>query len=412
MSVSLPLPRSEGVAFRRFFDLALLDNRYPALHGMRALAIGAVVQHDATMFLTLKARVQIDPLLGGASLALFFSMDLFFVLSGFLIGSQLIRSIESSGLLHTRAFYVRRALRTIPLYYLVLSLFAIATPLTSAQRRHLWLEYAFIGNYRFPLVSGDLVMPWGWSLALVEQFYLAAPLLLFLLYKLKSDRARLTALCALWLLALVVRLTLLLRHPNWTEHQVCDFIYYRSHARFDTFVGGVAVAYVHHRWHEPIARWLRSPRARAAAALPSLVCLWFLMHPWMFGWGAVRLMQILAWGTLTTILYGGWIVLALNDDGGWIQRGLSARIFRSIATLGYGVYLTYLLLGERVVGPVARSLSKGRGWPAAVVWPFAVLFLFAVSLCAAYILHLLIEKPCSRLRVAAYSSGTSSTNSA
>jgi peptidoglycan/LPS O-acetylase OafA/YrhL len=110
-------------------------------------------------------------------------------------------------------------------------------------------------------------------------------------------------------------------------------------------------------------------------------------------------------------MYGGWILLLLCGPAGSIRRGLSSRALRAVATLGYGVYLTYFPLCEHVVGPLSRSLVKGRAWPTAVVWPLAVASLFAMSLLAAYILHLLIEKPC-RKRIAAYYSGAGSTSSA
>jgi peptidoglycan/LPS O-acetylase OafA/YrhL len=398
MSVSLPVPRSDAIAFRRFFDIELLDNRYPALHGMRVLAIASIVQNDVTMFLTLRARVPVDPQWAGTSLAIFFAMDLFFVQSGFLLGSQLIRSIESSGVQHIRSFYLRRALRTIPPFYLAVTFLAAVQSLTSAQWRHLGLEYAFLSNYRFPLDSGDLVAPWGWSLALVEQFYLAVPIVLFLLYKLPTHRARLFALGILFIAALFVRLALVLRHRNWSEHQLYDFVYYRTHARFDTFVAGLALAYVQHRWSEPIAHWLQSPRARAAVALPALGCLWLLMHPGMFGWGGVRLMHVFSWGTLTSAMYAAWMLLVLNDPQGWIQRGLSARIFRTGASLGFGVFLTYAPLCGHVVGPLARALVRGRAWPIVVVWPLAVTTLLVASFFAAYLLHVAVEKPLARFR--------------
>jgi peptidoglycan/LPS O-acetylase OafA/YrhL len=413
MTISLPVRRAEGVASRRFFELALLDNRYPALHGMRVLAIASFVQHELTIFLAPHADIPVGVRWAEGWLTAMFGMDLFFILSGFLIGSQLLRAIESSGSQRVRAFYLRRALRTIPLYYALLTLFALATHLTAAQRRHLWLEYALLSNYRFPFASGDLVMPWGWSLALVEHFYLTVPLIFFLLWKLKSDRARLSALCVAWGSALVVRLALLLRHPNWSERQLYDYVYCRTHARFDTFLAGIAVAYVHHRWHEPIARWLHDPRARAALAMPSLACLWLLVHPWMFGWGGVRLMDVFAWGTLTSIMYAGFILLVLNDSGGWIRDGLSAPIFRVLASVGYGVYLTYLPLCERIIVPVSRSLLKSWHWPSALVWPLALGSLLFAALCIAYVLHMLIERPCSRLSASPYSkSGTGSTSSA
>jgi peptidoglycan/LPS O-acetylase OafA/YrhL len=398
MSVSLPLSRSEGIALRRFFELELLDNRYPALHGMRVLAIVSVVQYHVTMLFAFTSGLPLDPQWATTSMTVFFGMDLFFVLSGFLIGSILIRSVESSGAPHVRRFYLRRAFRTFPSYYVVLTFLAVATTLTVAQRQHLWLEYVYLSNYGMPLVPGDLVMPWGWSLSLEEQFYLAVPLLFLMLRKLRNDSARLTVLGVLWNSALVVRLVLCLRHPSWNEHALYDFLYYRTHTRFDTLVAGITLAYVQYRWHAPIARWLQSPGARAALALPSLACLWLLMRPWMFGERAIRLMHAFSWGTLTSIMYFCWVLLLLNGGVGWIHRAFSAPIFRRVATLGYGVYLVHIPLCITIIAPVARSLVNHRGWPMLVVWPIAVTLLLIVSLSASYVLHLVVEKPALLLR--------------
>jgi peptidoglycan/LPS O-acetylase OafA/YrhL len=398
MSVSLPLPRSEEIGLRRFFELDLLDNRYPALHGMRVAGIVSVVQYHVTMLFTFSSGLPVHPQWAAASMTVFFGMDLFFVLSGFLIGSILIRSVESSGSHHVRRFYLRRAFRTFPSYYVVLTFLALVLKLTAAQRRHLWFEYAYLSNYRTPLDPTDLVMPWGWSLALEEQFYLAVPLLFLLLRNLRSDSVRMTALGIFWGSALVVRLALCLRHPGWNERALYDFLYYRTHTRFDTLVAGIMLAYVQNRWHAPIARWLESPRARAALALPSLACLWLLMHPWMFGERGVRMMHVFSWGTLTSIMYFGWVLLLLNGGGGWIQHLLSAPFFRRVATLGYGVYLTHIPLCMAFIGPIARSLVYRRGWPMLAMWPIGVASLLIASLLASYILHLLVEKPCLKLR--------------
>ena len=81
-------------------------------------------------------------------------------------------------------------------------------------------------------------MLWGWSLALEEQFYLSVPLLFFGLSKMRSDRARLALLGAFWLSALVVRLTLFKRHPEWDAGQAYDNLYFKTHTRFDTLVAG------------------------------------------------------------------------------------------------------------------------------------------------------------------------------
>jgi len=398
MSLSVPLARSEPGSLRRFFALDLLDNRYPALHGMRVVAILSVVQYHVTLNLTFAHDVPLDKGWAAMSMAVFFGMDLFFVLSGFLIGSILLHSVESSGSAHVRRFYLRRAFRTFPPYYIVLTTLALLMPITSDQRHHLWFEYVYLTNYRLPLIPGDLVMPWGWSLALEEQFYLAVPILFLVLYKFRSDRARLTILVAIWSAALVVRLVLYFRNPQWDEAALYNFLYYRTHTRFDTLVAGIILAYVQRRWRAPITRWLELPAARAALVLPSLACLLVLMQPWMLGPAGLGLIHVVSWGTLTTLMYFAWTLLLLNGGNGWMSRALSLPVFRRIATLGYGVYLVHMPLCEYVISHTAKWLVDYHRWPLLVVWLSAVAALLLSSLAVSYLLHLVVEKPSLRLR--------------
>jgi peptidoglycan/LPS O-acetylase OafA/YrhL len=398
MSLSLAAPRAEPVLLRRLFALDLLDDRYPALHGMRVLAVVSVVQYHVTMNFTFARGLAMDKAWAGMSMNVFFGMDLFFVLSGFLIGSILLRSVESSGSANVRRFYLRRAFRTFPPYYVILTLLAVAVPMTVSQRHHLWLEYTYLTNYGRPLLPGDLVMPWGWSLALEEQFYLTVPLLFLILYKCRGDAARLTILVGIWFSALVVRFVLYVTHPGWDEIALYDFLYYRTHTRFDTLIAGVTLAYIQNRWRAPISLWLQRPFARATLALPALACLWILMQPWMFGARAVGLVRVVSWGTLTSIMYFAWTLLVLNGGPGWIQRGLSRPVFRRIATLGYGVYLVHLPLCEFFVSRAAARVIEQHGVPMLVVWPVSVAALLVLSLATSYCLHVLVEKPSLRIR--------------
>jgi len=382
---------------RRFLELDLLDNRYPALHGMRVLGIVSVVQLHVTSIFTFEEKLPMSPSWTTTSMSIFFGMDLFFILSGFLIGSILIRSVQTSGSQHVRRFYLRRAFRTFPAYYVVLTVLALTSALTAAQRHHLPFEYAYLTNYQ-PIRREDLVMLWGWSLALEEQFYLTVPVLFFVLHKLRSDRVRLALLGAFWASALAARLVVYLRGHDWTPATLYHALYFRTHTRFDTLVAGVMLAYVQERWHEPIATWLEKPSARALLAMPPLACLWLLMQPWMFGEKELLLVRVFCWGTLTSIMYFGWVLLLLNGTGGWIRRLLSAPVFRRVATLGYGVYLVHVPLCDKLVTPFARALIKDHAWPMPVVWPLAVVALMLASLAVAYGLHLLVEKPSLRLR--------------
>jgi peptidoglycan/LPS O-acetylase OafA/YrhL len=378
---------------RRLLSLDLLDNRYPALHGLRVLAILSVVQYHVTSIFTYETKLPLDRSWTTTSMSVFFGMDLFFVLSGFLIGSILLRSVETAGFINVRRFYLRRAFRTFPLYYVVLTFLAATAPgLTASQRHHLPWEYLYVTNYA-PLHRDDVVMLWGWSLALEEQFYLSVPLLFYALSKLRSDRTRMALLGLLWISALVVRIVVFERHRGWSPGQVYENLYFKTHTRFDTLVAGIMLAHVQQRWREPIARWFEAPGNRAVVALISLTCLWLLMQPWMFGDKNLLMVRVFSWGTVTSVMYFGWVLLLLNGGDGWVQRALSAPFWRRLATLGYGVYLVHIPLCDKLVAPLARSLSRVHAWPMAAVWPLSVLMLFALSLLVSYGCHLVVEKP-------------------
>jgi peptidoglycan/LPS O-acetylase OafA/YrhL len=376
-------------------ELDLLDNRFPALHGMRFLAIISVVQFHVTWIFAGEQGIALDGEWVASSLAVFFGMDLFFLLSGFLIGSILLRSLEVDGSQRIRRFYVRRVFRTFPSYYIVLSFLVLTTALSATQRAHLWSEYTYLTNFE-PLGRGQVVMFWGWSLALEEQFYLFVPLLFVVLQWLRSDRARVLMLVALWFAALVVRLCIYYRFRPWNDFILYGAIYFRTYTRFDTLIAGILLAFVTSRWKEPLAKWLGEPFHRALLLLPSLACLWLLMRPWMFGAENVQIVHMFTWGTVTSLMYFAWVLLLLHGDG-WIQRALSWPLFRRVATLGYGIYLVHIPLCDEVIVPIAHALDK-RHVSMLIVWPASLAALMLGSLVLAYVMHVLIEKPSLRIR--------------
>ena len=393
MSAAAPAaaPATEGrlAAWKRFFALELLDNRYPALHGLRVIAVISVVQLHVTWILP-EHGVLLDWEFFVASKNIFFGMDLFFVLSGFLIGSILLRSLQVSGTQDLRRFYIRRIFRTFPSYYVVLTLLALFLPLTPDQRQHLPYEYLYATNF-LSLERPSVVMFWGWSLALEEQFYLTVPLLLFTLHKLKSDRARLTLLGLLWISALGARLFVYFRHGPWDDVLLANAIYFRTHTRFDTLVLGIILAFLHNRHGAEIRAFLRHPQNRAALLLTSLACLWLLLRPTMFGIEHSPLVHVFLWGTVTSLMYLGVLLLLLYGDG-WIHRGLSAPFWRRLATLGYGVYLVHIPLIDHALVPVARTLQR-RGVSMWIVWPAGLCAVVLASWIIAYAMHVVIEKP-------------------
>ncbi|MGZ6069952.1 MAG: acyltransferase family protein, partial [Myxococcaceae bacterium] len=107
-------------------------------------------------------------------------VDLFFVLSGFLIGRQLQRELQRTGSVAVPRFLLRRGLRIWPLYFAWVAFLALAL----GKWRGIWPDLVFLSNYVQGQVSG------GWSLSTEEQFYLLVPLLLLAVQRLWGPRGQ------------------------------------------------------------------------------------------------------------------------------------------------------------------------------------------------------------------------------
>lgn len=111
-------------------------------------------------------------------------VDLFFVLSGYLIGGQLLDSLARAGRIDLARFYLRRALRILPAYFLVLAVYFLIPS---------WREYPeifplwkFVLSVQNIALQGGTAFSHAWSLAVEDQFYLVLPWLLPLLARRRS----------------------------------------------------------------------------------------------------------------------------------------------------------------------------------------------------------------------------------
>lgn len=158
----------------------------PSLDGLRAIAVLLVVfSHGSYRLLAPDVRIP----MGGIG------VGIFFVLSGYLITSLLLREHANRGRISLRDFYVRRALRIWPLYYAVLLLQLVVLVHINAKQwggvwvspsapqyanfGHVWWSYLiFAQNYVSDLKHVTLALGVYWSLAIEEQYYLVWPLIL------------------------------------------------------------------------------------------------------------------------------------------------------------------------------------------------------------------------------------------
>ncbi|MDZ4794276.1 MAG: acyltransferase [Bacteroidota bacterium] len=200
---------------------------YPALDGLRGMAILLVVVYHNFGFI----NVFFFGWLG---------VDLFFVLSGFLITDILLKTLGQKG--YFRNFYIRRVLRILPLYYLCLILFLFIIPLLNSRfnvgyytDNQVWL-WTFLQNWLYIINDPDQTNTLNhlWSVAVEEQFYLVWPLVMLLIKKPKYLLIFITLI-----LAGVVGLRLWI----WTYH-IADLAYFNLYTftRVDGICIGCMVA--------------------------------------------------------------------------------------------------------------------------------------------------------------------------
>jgi peptidoglycan/LPS O-acetylase OafA/YrhL len=220
-----------------------VSNRIPALDGVRGLAILLVMLHHFTLNFAAEAWL---PKLGLRVLgAGWFGVDLFFVLSGFLITGILYDAKNSP--VYFRSFYMRRVLRIFPLYYGVLLLVFVGAPLFSspailADSGEAFSNQAWLWSYGTNILiawrkswifdSGWLQLGHFWSLAVEEQFYMVWPFVV-----LWCTRRTLVKVClAVGAFALAIRVLLHLFDGHYAP------IYVLSPCRMDALAAGALLA--------------------------------------------------------------------------------------------------------------------------------------------------------------------------
>lgn len=330
----------------------------PALDGLRALAILLVLMFHAGV-----------PLMPGANAG----VDVFFVLSGYLITRLLLAEHSASGTLDLRRFYRQRLLRLTPPLLLLLLLYALFAPV-------LWPEYYFHmrdwiavliyqADLALALGFGPEKMTHAWSLGIEERFYLLWPLALLGLIGLKNLRL------ALWLLLAVVLLVGLWR---MTSLQLFGLDSLVAYYRFDMRLSGLLLGAGLGIW---IGYGLPVPEQllrRHWLVLAGLVLMLVVLYPTgdkgrlSFG---IPLLEL-------AVLYG--LLWLHQRPQGRFYRTLSWRPLVYVGQLSYGLYLFHY--------PAMEYLKLQQPWWITLLAGTAIAFVLAV-----FSYHL-IERPIRRWR--------------
>ncbi len=360
---------------------------WAALDGLRAVAVLAVMAFHVSLF----------P--GG-----YLGVDVFFVLSGFLISSLLIGEWDKrGGRISFRDFYARRVFRLFPALACVIvvvvalallldvAVGAAARPYTHATLGAIPWVIMFVGNITTALHPGLFRMGalgHTWSLAVEEQFYLLWPALFVLLMRRRLSRPRLALVLAGFAVAEMIYRAVM-AHLGFSQ----DRIYYGTDTRSDGLLIGCALAF-----------WLASRRPSRLNQVAGRLfkgATWLgasvLVGLFMFGHKAD------AWADVSAAVLASAVVVAgvvLADGPAPLKRFLCSRYAVRIGRRSYGLYLWHCVV--LAVAEVLGSLSAGsfRADPGERRMVFAALLgaAIAASFVAAELSYRFVELPVLRAK--------------
>jgi len=340
--------------------------RLPSLDGLRAFSILLVITGHAYQGTTGRSPNTIPWLIfGNGGLG----VEIFFVISGFIITTLLLDEHERRGAISIRNFYRRRALRIIPALWVFLSavmLLAILGVLDGVTPGAFLSALTFTTNYS----------PWGdsnalahtWSLSVEEQFYLIWPAVLVVTLKRHGRVTAAKLAMALIMLSPIIRV---LTHLSGNEFFAAH-IYYMLHTRMDALMFGCLLALV---VGTPSFEKLYNSVKRLI--LPSALCVFLLSPLAIAQFGGSYLY------TGGHSIEGATIAMALiwlvRNPGSIAGKPLNTRVAVSIGTISYGLYLWQELM-------LKTNLMHGAA--------IGIICTFG----AAALSYVLVEKPCLIIR--------------
>lgn len=305
-------------------------------------------------------------------------VDLFFVLSGFLISRQLFRSLVTRGTFSLREYYFKRLLRIVPAYLVVLAAYFCVPSIHEREALpSVWRFLSFTQNVGLDLRTSG-TFSHAWSLCIEEQFYLVLPLAVLAL----ARRRR-----AVWIVPVLVASGLLVRALVY-QHRVVDgitwyeWIYYPTWSRLDGLLMGIVIGAIYELRPALRDRMLANGRERLALA----VVLW-LAARWLFEDPQTLWASLIAFPAIA-IVYG-LLVLAALSRSSILAR--SSRVTEWLAMLSYALYLSHKATIHVTQSSLVKLGVAADGGAMLVASATA-------SVLVACALHLAVERPFLRWR--------------
>jgi len=347
----------------------------PGLDGLRGIAVLLVVVSHLNLLIPRLdiTRIQV---IDGAIEGGYLGVDVFFVLSGFLITALLLREERGTGHVAFGGFYARRALRLLPaLYFMLLchAFYTIATDLYwPAEAASIKAAVLYYSNWLVVYDLSDIALGTNhlWSLAVEEQFYLVWPVILVGLLGLRRSARTVTIVLVLAIVVIAVH-----RARLWGDGITWLELFVRTDTRADSLLVGALLA----------SLWVR----RATPTRGVNGAAWFAVA---FAVGYLALVEASSGvgyrGGLTLFAVAIAVVLLAVVDGTWSgTRVLAHPALRAVGVVSYGLYLWHF--------PVFHAVARyGSDWPELVRVLVAVPLAVGMTLISWFCL----EKPLLQLK--------------
>ena len=339
--------------------------RIPSLDGLRAIAILLVLSvHLGQRYFTTASQARLGALFVADG------VGIFFVLSGFLITTLLLREHETTGRISLGAFYLRRTLRILPPLYVYLAAVAVISAALHLGQRGILPSIFFFRNMIDP--SNAWMTEHVWSLSLEEQFYLLWPFAFVLVLAHGGRRGAGLLASALILLAPVIRVGIWATHLPLFAHRETYFLF----ARMDALMSGCLLAILvgTARFERLFARFAR---------------LWWLPPLYLFLLSSLMNAALgnawhLTLGFTLDSLSAAWFILwCARNATHPVGRLLNSRVMVALGVWSYSAYLWQTLF---------THAQPGLGLVNSFPWSLGMILL------AAWASYTFIEQPSFALR--------------
>ncbi|MGF6570669.1 peptidoglycan/LPS O-acetylase OafA/YrhL [Paraburkholderia sp. GAS333] len=311
-------------------------------------------------------------------------VNLFFTLSGFLVGGLLLRQYAETGQVDARRFIIRRIFRIWPAYYVLIIFHMLAG-------RHPWNTFLVQNLTHLQNYLGTSITQ-TWSLAVEEHFYLVLPALLLLFARWKLGAwtivSVLTAICAVVLTARCFAVA--------GGDLEGTFAY--TQYRIDSLLVGVILSAIY--WMKPGIYHRFASRKWTLVGCVALLCAWLA-----FATPHVALDQSIGY-TIQALGFGALIVFVLEYSGSlrtsWVYRGVAW-----IGLYSYGIYLWHSL--ALAPGDMIIRKTTALGLPPSMIWIVALSAQFVIAIGLGYVTTRAVEYPFLKMRNALFPEKRSSS---